>query len=126
MLSALYGDGYTQTRTYDLSYRLTGIKDALGATSLRDVTMGYEGRDNLASITDAITARNSGNLHLHPPRKPVGCHRPYGTLAYTYDGVGSRLTASLGAATDTYSYPGTSNQLSMINLATGGTRGFYL
>ncbi len=50
--SALYGDGYTQTRTYDLSYRLTGIKDALGATRLRDVTLGYEGRDNLTSITD--------------------------------------------------------------------------
>jgi hypothetical protein len=39
--SAFYGDGYTQTRTYDLSYRLTGTVDALGGTKLRDVAMGY-------------------------------------------------------------------------------------
>ena len=38
---------------------MTGIKDALGATRLRDVTMGYEGRDNLSSITDSLTPPNS-------------------------------------------------------------------
>ncbi len=37
---------------------------------------------------------------------------------------GLGLTAKLGTATDTYAYPLTSNRLSMINLATGGTRGF--
>lgn len=51
-----------------------------------------------------------------------GATGPYGTLAYTFDGVGSRLTSTLGTSTDTY--PATSNRLSMINLATGGTRGF--
>lgn len=29
------------------------------------------------------------------------------------------MTAKLGPATDSYTYPGTSNQLSMINLAVG-------
>jgi YD repeat-containing protein len=45
-------------------------------------------------------------------------------LSYTYDGVGNRLTSKLGTATDTYTYPLTSNRLSLINLATGGSRGF--
>lgn len=39
-------------------------------------------------------------------------------------GVGNCLTSKLGTATDTYTYPATSNRLSMISLATGGTRGF--
>ena len=45
-------------------------------------------------------------------------------MAFTYDGVGNRVTYKLGAATDTYTYPATSNRLSAITLATGGTRGF--
>ncbi|MFN5998774.1 MAG: RHS repeat domain-containing protein, partial [Paracoccaceae bacterium] len=40
------------------------------------------------------------------------------------DSLGNRLTSRLGTATDTYTYPATSNRLSMINLVTGGTRGF--
>jgi YD repeat-containing protein len=42
----------------------------------------------------------------------------------TTDPVDNRLTSRLGTATDGYTYPATSNRLSMINLATGGTRGF--
>ena len=53
-----------------------------------------------------------------------GATGPYGALAYTYDGVGNRLTASANAAIDTYAYPASSNRLSTINLALGGTRGF--
>jgi hypothetical protein len=41
LTSARYGDGYTQTRTYDLSYRLSGIEDSRGSTKLRDLTLGY-------------------------------------------------------------------------------------
>ena len=40
------------------------------------------------------------------------------------DSLGNRLTSRLGTATDTYTCPATSNRLSLINLATGGTRGF--
>jgi RHS repeat-associated protein len=116
--------GYTQTRTYDLSYRLTGIKDALGATKLRDVTMGYEGRDNLTSVTDLITAGNSETFTYTPRESLTTATGPYGALAYTYDGVGNRLTSKLGTATDTYTYPASSNRLSTIALAAGGSRGF--
>ncbi len=124
LTSALYGDGYTQTRTYDLSYRLTGITDALGATRLRDVTMGYEGRDNLTSITDLLTPANTEGFTYTPRESLMGATGPYGTLAYTYDGVGNRLTESLGAATDTYLYPLTSNRLTSITLASGVVRGY--
>ena len=122
--TALYGDGYTQTRTYDRSYRMTGLRDALGTTRLRDLTYTFEGRDNLTKITDVITAANTETFTYTPRESLSGATGPYGALAYTYDGVGNRLTAKLGAATDLYTYPGTSNRLSLITLATGGTRGF--
>jgi RHS repeat-associated protein len=124
MTSALYGDGYTQTRTYDLSYRLTGLKDALGATKQRDLTYGFEGRDNLTAVTDAITSANSETFTYTPRENLTSAAGPYGALAYTYDGVGNRLTAKLGTATDTYAYPTTSNRLTTITLAAGGTRGY--
>jgi RHS repeat-associated protein len=49
---------------------------------------------------------------------------PYGALAFTYDGVGNRVTYKVGTATDTYTYPLTSNRLGSISLAAGGTRAF--
>lgn len=99
MTSALYGDGYTQTRTYDLSYRLTGLKDALGATKQRDLTYGFEARDNLTAVTDLITSANSETFTYTPRENLTSATGPYGALAYTYDGVGNRLTAKLGIAT---------------------------
>ena len=124
MTSALYGDGYTQTRSYDLSYRLTGIKDALGATRLREVTMGYEGRDNLTSITDALTPPNSEAFTYTPRESLAGAVGPYGTLGFTYDGVGNRITHSSAAGIDLYAYPPASNRLYAITLGAGGNRAF--
>jgi hypothetical protein len=49
---------------------------------------------------------------------------PYGTLAYTHDGVGNRLTAKLGIAADTYTYPMTSNKLTTMTLSAGGSQGY--
>jgi YD repeat-containing protein len=124
MLSALYGDGATQTRSYDLSYRLTGIVDAKAALSLRNVSYGYEGRDNLSTVTDALVPANSETFSYTPLESLSGATGPYGALVYSYSGVGNRLTAKLGAATDAYSYPATSNRLSGITLAAGGARAF--
>jgi RHS repeat-associated protein len=124
LTSALYGDGYTQSRSYDLSYRLTGLTDALGANVLRDVEMGYEGRDNLASVADTLVPANSETFSYTPRESLSGATGPYGSYAYTYDGVGNRLTEALGSATDSYTYPASSNRLTSISLASGVVRGF--
>jgi YD repeat-containing protein len=42
----------------------------------------------------------------------------------TRDFIRNRLTSKLGTATDTYTYPATSNRLSSIALAAGGSRGY--
>lgn len=124
LTSALYGDGYRQTRTYDLSYRLTRLLDAQGAAKLRDLRYLYEDRDNIRKITDVLDAAQTETFTYTPRESLKGAAGPYGTLAYTYDQVGNRLTASVDAAVDSYSYPATSNRLDLISLAAGGTRGF--
>jgi RHS repeat-associated protein len=125
--SMKYGDGYTQTVTYDTSYRLTGQRDALTTTVLRDVTYGYDTRDNLISVTDAQAAANNETYTYTPREALAGATGPYGTLAWTYDGVGNRLSEvrdpGTGTVTDTYTYPTTSNRLSSIATSGGGTRG---
>jgi RHS repeat-associated protein len=120
-----YGDTGVQTRTYDdTSYRLTGLRDVRGTTTLRNWTYGYNARDNLTAITDLQLAANNETFSYTPREHLSGATGPYGTLAYTYDGVGNRITARVGTATDTYSYPPASNRLSGINLSTGGTRAY--
>jgi YD repeat-containing protein len=126
--SMLYGDGFTQTRSYDNSYRLTGVTDSLAASLLRQLTYGYEGRDNLTSITDAQVPANNEVFGYTPRESVTLATGPYGSLAFTYDGVGNRVTAAAnpgsGLVTDTYSYPATSNRLTSIAQGAGGTRAF--
>ena len=119
-----FGDTYIQTRSYDSSYRLTGLRDAKTTTVLRDWTYGYNARDNMTGITDLQLAANNETFTYTPREHLSGATGPYGSLAFTYDGVGNRITSTVGAATDTYTYPLTSNRLSGINLATGGTRAY--
>jgi RHS repeat-associated protein len=124
----IFGDGSSETRSYDTSYRLTGITDTLGATTLRQVSYGYDARDDLTALTDALTPANSETFGYTPRQSLTSASGPYGSLGFTYDGVGNRLTASTntgsGTLVDSYSYPATSNRLSGITLGAGGARGY--
>ena len=99
--SMTYGDGFTQTLTYDSSYRLTGITDQLDA--LRNESFTYSTRELVASANGA-----------------------YGDLGFTYDAVGNRTSRASTVAgtttTDTYNYLATDNRLASI--AGGTTRTF--
>jgi YD repeat-containing protein len=126
--SMLYGDGATQTRSYDASYRLTGLTDVKGSTTLRQMTYGYEARDNLTAVTDVQTPANTETYGYTARESLTSATGPYGTMAFTYDGVGNRITYQVnpgtGLLTDTYSYPATSNRLSSVALGAGGSRAF--
>ena len=63
------------------------------------MTYGYEGRDNIASITDAMVPANSETFGYTSRESLASASGPYGALAFTYDGVGNRLTSKLGLAT---------------------------
>ena len=126
LASMVYGDGYTQTRSYDTSYRLTGLTDSNGTNTLRQMTYGYESRDNLTTVTDAVTPANSETYSYTPRESLASATGSYGQMAFTYDGVGNRVGYAVdpgtGSVTDSYSYPTTSNRLSNIALGAGGSR----
>ena len=92
--------GLSVSQTVDLFAR-----DAQSA--LNNETFGYTAREHLASATG-----------------------PYGSIGYTYDGVGNRTAQDLnpgsGLLTDTYSYLTTDNRLQSIALGAGGDAQLYL
>ena len=88
--SMTYGDGFTQTLTYDSSYRLTGITDSDATTTLRDVDMGYTSRDNLASVTDQLDALRNESFTYSTRELVASANGAYGGLGFTYDAVGNR------------------------------------
>lgn len=122
----VFGDTASETRSYDTSYRLTGITDLLGATALRQVSYGYDARDDLTAVTDALVPANSEGFTYTPRESLATATGPYGTMAFTYDGVGNRISHAVnpgsGLVTDSYAYPPTSNRLGTITLGAGGSR----
>ena len=59
LLAYTHRDGATHTRSYDSSYRLTGLFDQHGGVTLRNNSLAWTNRDNLASATDMLNAFNT-------------------------------------------------------------------
>jgi len=116
--SLTYGDTAVQTRSYDSSYRLISLQDQLGVTNLRNVSLGWSSRDNLASSTDNLNAANTELFQYSPRQRLSQADGPYGDLDFSYDLNGNRVTRSKLAnsqlTTETYSYPSISNRLQSI------------
>lgn len=116
--SLTYGDTAVQTRSYDTSYRLTGLLDQLGVTTLRHVTLGWSSRDNLTASTDNLNALNTETFQYSPQQRLSSANGPYGDLDFSYDLNGNRVTRSKLAnsqlTTEIYSYPSISNRLQSI------------
>ena len=56
---------------------------------------------NLTGIADAVTPANSATFSYSPANRLATAAGPWGSLSWTYDGVGNRLTEVLGAALQT-------------------------
>ena len=59
--SFTYGNGVTDTRTYDLDYRMTAITDA-GSSNIQYLSYGYDADNNVTTITDNVTPANNQTL----------------------------------------------------------------
>jgi RHS repeat-associated protein len=116
--SVTFGNGIVETRAFDLDYRMTGLTDA-GAATLQKLTYGYDADNNVKSIGDGVTSGNSQTLGYDVLDRLTSAAGGYGSLGYTYDTVGNRLTQTLGSVTTQYQYKPSSNQLTAI--ITGST-----
>jgi RHS repeat-associated protein len=113
-----FGNGVAETRSFDLDYRLTGLAGT-GSGAIQNLTYGYNAADNVLSIGDAVHSANSQTFGYDALDRLITASGTYGSLAYTYDPAGNRLTQQAGTTVTTYSYTANSNRLTQIK--TGST-----
>ena len=62
-----YGNGVTDTRTFDLDYRMTSVTDT-GTGNIQYLSYSYNAANLVTAITDHVTRRQQPDLHLRPHR----------------------------------------------------------
>jgi RHS repeat-associated protein len=103
-----YGNGVTDTRTYDLDYRMTAVKDA-GSSNIQYLSFGYNAANNVTSITDNVTSANNQTLTYDAVDRLKTATGSYGTISsITYDSNSNRLTYG----STSYTIPAGSNKMS--------------
>ncbi|WP_170157861.1 RHS repeat domain-containing protein [Litoreibacter meonggei] len=122
--SMQFADGFTRTFTYDQSYRLTDVVDTDGVTTLQDTDYGYSTRDNLTSTVDNLLLSQSETFTYEAREFLASAVGDYGTLDYSYDLVGNRISRMAAGVTDSYSYGATNNRLDSVSRASAAVRTF--
>ncbi len=140
-----YGNGLTQTLTYDQDYRLSRLTSGSALTTILDLSYDYDANGNITVIDDTTTtdggsAGNAGSSYQYDVLDRLsGSTGDYGSLNYQYDPLGNRLSkettttttdggsAGNAGAVTTYSYNTGSNQLNsvIINPATDNITSSY-
>ncbi|MDJ0947097.1 MAG: DUF6531 domain-containing protein, partial [Kiloniellales bacterium] len=123
MESFTFGNGLTVAYAYDQDYRLKDIDTGDGVTAVQDLTIGYDGRDNITAITDNLDATRDQGFGYDALSRLTSASGPYGDIAYTYDAVGNRetrdVTVDSVTTNEVYSYALDSNRLLSVDV--GGT-----
>jgi RHS repeat-associated protein len=113
MQAMTLGNGVQVTNSYDLDYRLSR-RQAIGAATVQDLTLSYDGASNITGITDAVGANLSQTFQYDLMGRVTQGAGVYGTDNYTYDAIGNRMTRSLvngGTTLTTYTYATANTQL---------------
>jgi len=119
-----FGNGLVASFTFDQDYQLTAISTANGATTVQNLTNGFDPSGNITSITDHLTSPRTQSLTYDDLNRVATASGAYGSQSYSYDGVGNRLSRTANGLTDTYGYSSTSNRLSSVTSSGGNVRSF--
>ena len=118
MTSLTYGNNLTGSIGYDNQYRITAIT-AGAVMSLSYPT--YDANGNIKTINDVLDATRNKTFGYDSLDRLTSGTGSWGTLGWTYDGVGNRQTQTNGG-TSTYAYQTGTNKLTGITGA--GSTGF--
>lgn len=118
-----FGNGVTEAGTFDLDYRLQTLTDT-GTTALLHLTYGYDADSNVKTIADAVAPANSQTLGYDPLSRLNSATGGYGSVVYTYDQVGNRLTEKRGTVTTNYGYKANTDLLETLTIGTTTTEIF--
>ena len=119
--AATLGNGVQLTDSYDADYRLTG-RQAVGAATLQNLTLGYDGASNITSISDGVAANLSQTYQYDLVGRVKQGTGGWGTDNYTYDALGNRLTRNLvNSATTAVTYTYTAANTRLATAVQGST-----
>lgn len=104
------GNGLTQTRGFDQLYRAASRQ----VPGFQYLSYSLDAVGNITGITDQITASASQTFGYDDLYRLNSATGAYGTIGYTYDQVGNRLTRILDGQTDTYAYEAGTHKLTGI------------
>ena len=88
-----YGNGVTESRVFDLDYRMTGLVGS-GNNPIQNLAYGFDAANNVLSITDGVTSAESQAFGYDVLNRLKSATGGYGSLGYNYDANGNRLTES--------------------------------
>jgi len=94
------GSGGTVANQFDQSARLTVANPG----QPKEQTYTYDANSNLTSIQAPSIPWHNRTFTYDVLNRLTEAEGPYGTIDYTYDGVGNRLTKVVNSQTETYSY----------------------
>jgi len=109
MASLTYGNGIVGTIGYDNQYRLSSIQ----VSGILNLTSGFDANGNITGITNALDATKN-KLFTYDALDRLSTATSsgiWGSLGWTYDGVGNRQTEN----SNTYTYTPNTNKLSAAN-----------
>lgn len=113
-----FGNGVKEERTYNQAYRLQQITDATWQGLLRHLEYGFDLNDNVTSISDLLDRSESQAFRYDIMDRLIAAKGPYGSLEYSYDSVGNRLSEAANGGQTAYGYSAGSNRLTSV--ASGG------
>jgi len=102
-----YGNGLNLTITYDQQYRIASIVTA----GIQNLSYVYDATSNITGITNNLDNTKNKTYSYDALNRLTGGTGPWGSLVWTYDPIGNRLTQKDNAGTDVYSYQPNSNRL---------------
>jgi len=119
LTSLTYGNGIHYKTSYDNRYRMANIS----AANVQNLNYRYDNNGNITSITDNLDSTKSKSYGYDSLDRLINATGPWGSLSYTYDGVGNRQTESNGGSS-TYGYQPNSNRLLTVSGAKNYTFGY--
>lgn len=105
MTTLTYGNGIVGTSSYDNQYRITSIT----AGSIQNLNYQYDYNGNITAIANNLDPAKSKTYTYDALDRLTGGTGPWGTLSYTYDGVGNRQKETKDTNETAYTY--TANKL---------------
>jgi YD repeat-containing protein len=100
------GNGVSVSLSYDRNYQAAGIT----ADSVFDLSYVPDGAGNIETITDNLDSNRNQSFGYDALNRLTNASGIYGSISYTYDRNGNRLTRTDAQGTDTFTYVSSSNQ----------------